>query len=102
MNNYNEKAEQNLLEMQRKKEESDTNMLKLEIIIGYMSSIMLDLCQELKISVNELFSGERLEMNNYNEKAEQNLLEMQRKKEESDTNMLKLEIIIVKCKNSST
>ena len=58
------------------------------------SSIMLDLCQELKISVNELLSGEMLEMNNYNEKAEQNLLEMQRKKEESDTNMLKLEIII--------
>ena len=40
------------------------------------SSIMLDLCNELKISVNELLSGEMIKMNNYNEKAEQNLLEM--------------------------
>ena len=37
---------------------------------------MLDLCSELRISVNELLSGERIKMNNYNEKAEQNLLEM--------------------------
>lgn len=58
------------------------------------SSIMLDLCKELKISVNELLSGEMIEMNNYNEKAEQNLLEMKQQKEESDKNMLRLEIII--------
>ena len=37
---------------------------------------MLDLCSELRISVNELLSGEMIKMNNYNEKAEQNLLEM--------------------------
>ena len=29
------------------------------------SSIMLDLCNELKISVNELLCGELIEMNNY-------------------------------------
>ena len=58
------------------------------------SSIMLDLCKELKISVNELLSGEVLEMNNYNEKAEQNLLEMKRQKEESDKVLLSMEIVI--------
>ena len=58
------------------------------------SSIMLDLCKELKISVNELLSGEVLEMNNYNEKAEKNLLEMKRQKEESDKVLLRMEIVI--------
>lgn len=58
------------------------------------SSIMLDLCNELKISVNELLSGEVLEMNNYNEKAEQNLLEMKKLKEESDKRLLTMEIVI--------
>lgn len=59
------------------------------------SSIMLDLCKELKISVNELLSGEMIEMSNYNEKAEQNLLEMKRQKEESDKRLLRTEIVIV-------
>lgn len=48
------------------------------------SSIMLDLCSELQISVNELLSGEVLEVNNYNEKLEQNLIDIVRQKEESD------------------
>ena len=34
------------------------------------SSIMLDLYNELKISVNELLCGELIEMNNYNEFAD--------------------------------
>lgn len=59
------------------------------------SSIMLDLCKELKISVNELLSGEIIKMSSYNEKAEQNLLEMKRKKEESDKRLLWTEIVIV-------
>ena len=58
------------------------------------SSIMIDLCNELKISVNELLSGEVLEMNNYNQKAEENLLEMKKQKEEADRKMLDLEVII--------
>ncbi len=45
------------------------------------SSIMLDLCNELKISVNELLSGEMIDMNNYNEMAEKTLLEMAKKEE---------------------
>ena len=58
------------------------------------SSIMLDLCNELKISVNELLSGEVLEMNNYNAKLEQNLIEMVKQKEQSDKKMLRLEIVV--------
>ena len=58
------------------------------------SSIMLELCNELDISVNELLSGEMIEMNNYDRKAEENLIELKKQKEESDRNMLRLEIII--------
>ncbi|MCI9063700.1 MAG: helix-turn-helix transcriptional regulator [Clostridia bacterium] len=58
------------------------------------SSIMLELCNELDISVNELLSGEAIKMENYNQKAEENLLEMKKQKEESDREMLRLEMVI--------
>lgn len=58
------------------------------------SSIMLDLCDELKISVNELLSGEVIEMNNYNEKVEKNLLDMVKQKELADRRLLTMEIVI--------
>ena len=58
------------------------------------SGIMLDLCKELDISVNELLSGEVLEMNNYNEKAEQNLLEIKKAKEEADKRLLTMEFVM--------
>ena len=58
------------------------------------SSIMLDLCKELKISVNELLSGEMIEMNNYNEKAEQNLLEMAKKEEMQNKKLMMYENVI--------
>ena len=58
------------------------------------SSIMLDLCSELKISVNELLSGEIIEMKNYNEKLEQNLFDMVKQKEELDKRLLTMEIVI--------
>ena len=58
------------------------------------SSIMLDLCQELKINVNELLSGEVIKMENYNEKAEELLIEMKKQKEEADKKMLQLEWVI--------
>ncbi len=57
------------------------------------SSIMLDLCNELKISVNDLLSGEVVTMTNYNEKLEENLLEMVKQKEEADKHLLTLEIV---------
>lgn len=58
------------------------------------SSIMLELCSELDISVNELLSGEMIIMNNYDKKAEENLLELKKQKEDSDRSMLRLELII--------
>lgn len=58
------------------------------------SEIMLDLCKELKISVNELLSGELIEMENYDAKVEKNLLELIKQKEEADKRLLNLEIIV--------
>ena len=58
------------------------------------SSIMLDLCRLLKISVNDLLNGEVVIMENYNEKTEQLLLEMVKQKEENDKRLLSLEILI--------
>lgn len=58
------------------------------------SSLMLELCTELKISVNDLLSGEIVTMNNYNENSEKLLLEMVKQKEESDKRLLSLEILI--------
>ena len=52
------------------------------------SSIMLDLCNELKISVNELLSGEMIDMNNYNEIAEKTLLEMAKKEERQNKRLM--------------
>ena len=58
------------------------------------SSIMLDLCKELKISVNELLSGEMIEMKNYDESVEKNLLDMVKQKEENDKRLLRMEILM--------
>ena len=45
------------------------------------SGIMLELCGLLKINVNELLSGEKITMDNYKMKAEENMVELQEKKE---------------------
>ena len=45
------------------------------------SSIMLDLCAELKISVNELLSGERIDMKEYDKKTEELLVELAKQDE---------------------
>lgn len=58
------------------------------------SSIMLELCAILKITVNDLLSGEVVEVNNYNEKLEKNLFEMIKEKERSDKRLLTLEFVI--------
>lgn len=58
------------------------------------SSIMLDLCKELGITVNDLLSGEVVSMNNYNENSEKIILEMVKQKEESDKRLLMLEWVI--------
>jgi transcriptional regulator with XRE-family HTH domain len=58
------------------------------------SAIMLDLCHELGISVNDLLYGEVVSMENYNEKNEQQILELINQKETSDRMLLRLEILI--------
>lgn len=56
------------------------------------SSIMLELCEILGITVNELFSGERITMENYEKKADDNLIALKRKDE---NNMSKNVIISI-------
>ena len=58
------------------------------------ASIMLELCEILKITVNDLLSGEVVTMDNYNKEMENNLLEMIKQKEKSDKKLLSLEIFI--------
>lgn len=58
------------------------------------SSIMLELCNELDITVNELLSGEEIEMDNYNKMAEENLLEFKKIDETKNKMLLQLEVII--------
>ena len=57
-------------------------------------SIMLALCSILDINVNELLYGERLNMEEYNDKAERLLLEMAEKEEKSNKRMLMYENVI--------
>ena len=58
------------------------------------SSIMLELCSTLGITVNDLLSGEVVTMDNYNKNLENNLLEMVRQKEQADKRLLALEVFI--------
>lgn len=58
------------------------------------SSLMLDLCRELKISVNDLLSGEVVLVDNYNKELEKTLIEMVKQKEEADKRLLTLEWVI--------
>ncbi len=58
------------------------------------SSIMLELCNILKISVNDLLSGEVITMDNYNKELEKNLIEMIKEKELADRRLLIIEIVM--------
>lgn len=49
-------------------------------------SFMLPLCERLKITVNELLSGEKLSAENYQQKAEENMMNLVREKEENKEN----------------
>ena len=42
-------------------------------------SLMLPLCGELQITVNDLLSGERVSSTNYQKKAEENMMDLMRK-----------------------
>ena len=59
------------------------------------SSIMIELCEILNISVNELLTGEEIEMEKYDKQVEQNLIEMVKQKEESDKRLLNIEIVLM-------
>lgn len=58
------------------------------------SGIMLELCELLKINVNELLSGERIMAEVYDKRAEENLLAMRREVEEKNRQMLRTEYLI--------
>ena len=58
------------------------------------SSIMLELCDALKITVNDLLSGEVVTMDNYNKELENNLLDMIKQKEQADKRLLSVEVFI--------
>lgn len=54
---------------------------------------MLELCDILGITVNELLSGERISMENYQKKAEENLIDLQQKKDKAQKGLLRVELI---------
>lgn len=56
------------------------------------SSIMLELCEIMGITVNELLSGEKIDMESYEKKADENLIALKRKDE---NNMAKNMIISI-------
>ena len=58
------------------------------------TSIMLDLCHALNISVNDLLLGEVTTVENHNEKNEKLLLEITRAKEDADRRLLAMEWVI--------
>ena len=58
------------------------------------SSIMLELCKELNITVNELLSGKIIKKEDYNQKAEENLLVMTKKEAIQNKKMMMYEWVI--------
>lgn len=58
------------------------------------ASIMHELCEILEITINDLFSGEIVDMKDNEKKLEENLLEITKLKEEKDRQLLNMEIVI--------
>lgn len=58
------------------------------------SAHMVELCKTLGFSINDLFSGERIDMKNSKEVSEKNLLELMKAKEEKDKQLLSLEWVL--------
>lgn len=57
------------------------------------SSIMLELCGILGITVNDLLCGEVVTMDNYNKELEKNLLELAKERETAVKRLLRMEIV---------
>ena len=67
---------------------SDKTISKWETGNGFPEiSLLLPLCEELQISVNELLSGERLSDTDYKQKAEENMVSFIKEKEENKKKM---------------
>lgn len=58
------------------------------------SGIMLELCEILKINVNELLSGERIMVEKYDRQAEKNLIKLKKENEEQAKRLLTMEWVI--------
>lgn len=58
------------------------------------SSIMPELCKLLGITLNDLFNGEVVVMEDYKKKSEELIIEMTKQKEAADKKLLSLEIVI--------
>lgn len=58
------------------------------------SGIIRELCETLNITINDLFSGEIVDMKDNEKRLEKNLLDMVKQKEESDKRLLTMEIVI--------
>ena len=68
---------------------SDNTISKWECGNGFPeASLLLPLCNELEITVNELLTGERISQQNYKKKAEENMVNMIREKEENKQKLL--------------
>ena len=61
------------------------------------SSVMLELCEILGITANDLLCGEVVSVDNYNKTMEENLIDMIKQKEESDKRLLRIEIAMGLC-----
>lgn len=57
-------------------------------------SIIPELCEALEININELLSGERLNMMNYQKMAEENLMQLKTQEELNNKKLLHLELVI--------
>ena len=92
------RKEQNLTQMQLAEKLSITDRAVSKWECGKAlpdSSIMIELCEILNISVNELLTGEEIEMEKYDKQVEKNLIEMVKQKEESDKRLLNIEIVLM-------
>ena len=56
------------------------------------ASLMPELCEQLGISINDLFNGRRVTMENYKEAAEAAMLQLKENEEKKNRMMLDLEI----------
>ena len=75
---------------------SDKTISKWECGNGFPeASLLLPLCNELEITVNELLTGERISQQNYKKKAEENMVNMIREKEENKQKILLTTITFV-------